>query len=157
MKRHSIPVASEAETVALAGALARLLPPGTVLALNGTLGAGKTRFVQALAAAVGVADRTVVSPTFVLVQEYRATVPIYHFDAYRLRGVDDFLDLGVNEYFASQGVCLIEWADRVASCLPAECLLIHLAVTGENTRTVTLEAHGERYVELLNRELLAGG
>src|ERR1700678_1503176 len=99
--------------------LGRLLFPGALVALSGPLGAGKTHLVRAIAEGLGIADsRAVTSPTFVLIQEYDARLPIFHFDAYRLRGAAEFAALGVDEYFAANGVCLIEWADRVTDCLP---------------------------------------
>src|SRR5215467_2672283 len=111
--------------------LAGLLFPGAVVALIGLLGAGKTHLVRAIAEGLDIPDsRLVSSPTFVLIQEYAARLPIYHFDAYRLRSAADFLDLGANEYFEGDGVCLIEWADRVLGCLPADCLRIELTVIG---------------------------
>jgi tRNA threonylcarbamoyladenosine biosynthesis protein TsaE len=85
----------------------------------------------------------------VLIQEYEARLPIYHFDAYRLREEEDFRDLGVEEYFAGRGVCLVEWADRVRRILPAEYLQLSLRVTGENTRGAELRALGSRYASLL--------
>src|SRR5207237_8651239 len=100
--------------------LAEQLFPGAVVALVGPLGAGKTHLVRAVAEGLGIASsRVVSSPTFVLIQEYHARLPIYHFDAYRLRTAEDFADLGVHEYFEGSGVCLVEWADRVQACLPA--------------------------------------
>jgi len=137
-------------TVALGRRLGGLLFPGSVIGLIGPLGAGKTRLVRAVAEGLKIRDsRVVTSPTFVLIQEYDARLPIYHFDAYRLTGERDFLDLGVHEYFEGRGVCLVEWADRVQSCLPAEHLRITLEVTGETTRRLTAEAFGDRYQQLL--------
>ena len=100
--------------------VAQLLPEGTVVAMYGTLGAGKTRLVQAMAEALGIDRRQVVSPTFVLIQEYHGQKTIYHIDAYRLRGEEEFLALGPDEYFESPGLALVEWADRVSACLPRE-------------------------------------
>ena len=79
-----------------------------------------------------------------LIQEYQARLPIYHFDAYRLRSAAEFAELGVNEYFEGDGVCLVEWADRVAGCLPPEHLRITMEVTGETSRQITVESLGER-------------
>jgi tRNA threonylcarbamoyladenosine biosynthesis protein TsaE len=130
--------------------LAVLLFPGAVIALVGPLGAGKTHLVHAVAEGLGVADsRVVTSPTFVLVQEYQARLPIYHFDAYRLHGDAEFEELGAHEYFEGDGVCLVEWADRVAGCLPAEFLRVRMEVTGETSRRVTLEGVGARYRALV--------
>src|SRR5579871_5394859 len=101
MNQFVFHAADEAATARLGRALADALPAASVVALIGPLGAGKTRLVQAIAAAAGVKDQEVVSPTFVLIHEYRGRVPIYHFDAYRLRDEDEFLQLGPQEYFDS--------------------------------------------------------
>jgi tRNA threonylcarbamoyladenosine biosynthesis protein TsaE len=139
-----------AATQAFGRQLGRLLFPGSVLALVGPLGAGKTHLVRAVAEGLDVSDsRLVTSPTFVLIQEYPGRLPIYHFDAYRLAGAGPFADLGVAEYLEGEGVCLIEWADRVEACLPEEYLRITLRITGETAREVTLEARGERYERFL--------
>src|SRR5437762_13024014 len=115
--------------------LGELLFPGAVVALVGPLGAGKTQLVRAVAEGLHVPDsRIVSSPTFVLIQEYEGRLPIYHFDAYRLKSEGEFYDLGGHEYFAGDGVCLIEWADRVHGCLPREHLTVRLSVTGGDQR-----------------------
>ncbi len=129
----------EQGTERLGAALADVLPPGTLVALIGTLGAGKTRLVQAVATAVGVPQGSVTSPTFVLVNEYRqGRLPIYHFDIYRLKDDDEFLALGPEEYFEADGLSFVEWADRVEHLLPEERVEIELEVTGDTSRRVTL-------------------
>jgi tRNA threonylcarbamoyladenosine biosynthesis protein TsaE len=138
-----------AATQAFGRALAGALFPGAVVALIGPLGAGKTHLVRAVAEALGANSRAVSSPTFVLIQEYQARLPVFHFDAYRLRSADEFFDLGAHEYLEGTGVCLIEWADRVEAGLPAEHLRITLTVTGEHGRRFTLEGRGERYAALV--------
>jgi tRNA threonylcarbamoyladenosine biosynthesis protein TsaE len=135
---------SEADTERLGSALAGALPRGSVVALIGTLGAGKTRLVQAFAAARGVAREQATSPTFVLVNEYEGDVPIYHIDAYRLRDGDEFMALGPEEYFESQGVTFVEWADRVADCLPRERLEVYCEAIGETERQFELRGFGPR-------------
>jgi tRNA threonylcarbamoyladenosine biosynthesis protein TsaE len=130
--------------------LGGLLFPGAVVGLIGPLGAGKTHLVRAVAEGLGIADsRAVSSPTFVLIQEYAARLPIYHFDAYRLRTEAEFFELGVQEYFEGEGVCLVEWADKVGSQLPRERLSITLEVVGETQRQATMLASGERYERLV--------
>ena len=116
------------------------------MALVGTLGAGKTRLVQAIAAAAGVDRRCVVSPTFVLVQEYSGRRRIVHIDAYRLRNEDEFRDLGPDEYFEGGALVLVEWADRVENCLPRERIEIHVAATGPESRRFEIRAVGPRHV-----------
>lgn len=137
--------------------LGELLFPGAVVALIGTLGAGKTFLVRAIAEGLGIVNSRVVnSPTFVLIQEYQARLPIYHFDTYRLKNPADFHDLGAHEYFAGDGVCLIEWADRVEEALPAEHLRISMTVTGETTREAVIDGRGPRYLQLASAIMRPG-
>ena len=139
-------------TLALGRRLGQLLFPGAVVALSGPLGAGKTHLVRAIAEGLDIRNsRVVSSPTFVLIQEYQARLPIFHFDAYRLRSETEFYDLGIQEYYDSGGVCLIEWADLVPGCLPAEYLRIEIVVQGETARQMMLTAKGPRYVELVRK------
>ena len=136
-------------TVALGKALSEVLPDGSVVALIGTLGAGKTRLVQAFCEAEGLNPRDVVSPTFVLVHEYRGRRPVFHFDAYRLKDDDEFLALGPEEYFESSGVTFVEWADRVAACLPRERLEIAIDVLGPTSRKFAIVGHGATNQEMV--------
>ena len=145
MKPFVFDAASEADTDRFGAALAAVLPPGTTIALCGTLGAGKTRLVQAIAAACGVARLDVVSPTFVLCQRYEGNRTIYHLDAYRLRDDDEFRELGPEEFFESGGLTMIEWADKVADCLPEERLEIEIEVTGATARRFVVRGVGKRY------------
>jgi tRNA threonylcarbamoyladenosine biosynthesis protein TsaE len=138
--------ASEADTDRLGVALAAVLPLGTTIALNGTLGAGKTRLVQAIAAGCGVDRQDVVSPTFVLCQRYQGDRTIYHLDAYRLRDDDEFRELGPEEFFESDGLTIIEWADKVAHCLPEEHIEIDIEVTGATERRFVVRGIGQRFV-----------
>jgi tRNA threonylcarbamoyladenosine biosynthesis protein TsaE len=139
-----------AATAALGRRLGERLFASAVVALVGPLGAGKTFLTRAIAEGLGVRNSKVVtSPTFVLIQEYQGRLPIYHFDTYRLRAPRELADLGVQEYLAGDGVCLIEWADRVADLLPADLLRITLAPASEEARTATLEATGPLHEPLL--------
>ncbi|HOU21758.1 MAG: tRNA (adenosine(37)-N6)-threonylcarbamoyltransferase complex ATPase subunit type 1 TsaE [Kiritimatiellae bacterium] len=131
---------SPAETQALAADLAAEMPPGTVLCLHGELGAGKTCFVQGLAKALGV-RRPVGSPTFTLINEYRGRLPLAHVDLYRVRGAGDAFALGLEDYlFHFRGIVAIEWAERIAELLPAECWHVRLEPGAtEDVRRVTVE------------------
>jgi tRNA threonylcarbamoyladenosine biosynthesis protein TsaE len=141
-----IDVRSLTETEALGRRLAAYVFPGAVVALVGALGAGKTHLVRAIAKGLDIPNPAVVnSPTFVLIQEYEARLPIYHFDAYRLASEAQFADLGVHEYFQGNGVCLVEWADKVPTCLPAERLEISITITGQQSRRLAIAGIGERY------------
>jgi tRNA threonylcarbamoyladenosine biosynthesis protein TsaE len=135
---------NEVATAALGHALAEILPPGTTVALCGTLGAGKTRLVQAIAEGLGVPRRDVVSPTFVLMQEYHGRRTLYHIDAYRLRDDDEFQQLGPDEYFESDGLVFIEWADRIEQSLPRDYLEICIDVVGAESRRFAIRAVGRR-------------
>ena len=136
--------ADESATAAFGAAIAEVLPPGTTVALCGTLGAGKTRLVQAVAEALGVERHNVVSPTFVLVQEHHGRRDIYHIDAYRLRDEDEFLALGPEEFFDSDALVFVEWADRVEGCLPDSRVEICIEVTGPQSRRFTVVPIGPR-------------
>jgi len=152
MKTFACDLENEAATERLGAALAEVLPGGTVVALVGTLGAGKTRLVQAVVAALGTPRDAVTSPTFVLVNEYpQGRLPVYHFDTYRLKDDAEFLDLGPDEYFEADGLSFVEWADRVADLLPADRLEITLQVTGDTARRATIVAHSSAMAKLVDR------
>jgi len=143
MQSFTFTAENEPATCRLGRAVAKALEPGSIVALVGPLGAGKTRFVQATAEALGVPAGAITSPTFVLVNEFlEGRLPVYHFDTYRLRDADEFCDLGPDEYFFGSGVCLIEWADRVTPMLPRERLEIAIEIIDETTRQFTFIAHG---------------
>jgi tRNA threonylcarbamoyladenosine biosynthesis protein TsaE len=155
MDRFIYQADDENATRLLGAALAEILPDGTTVALCGTLGAGKTRLVQAIAEASGVPRGDVVSPTFVLIQEHHGRRPIYHIDAYRLRDEDEFLQLGPEEYFESPGLTLIEWADRVASCLPRQRIEIQAEVTGPDSRRFEVIDLAGQYQAVIDQLRLA--
>lgn len=126
---------SPEETWELAAELANELGPGTVMALHGDLGAGKTCFVQGLAAALGI-DEPITSPTYTLIGEYVGRLPLHHIDLYRLSGPEEALGLGIEEYFDLDGITAIEWAERAEGLLPPD--LIHIQITADEitgTRT----------------------
>ena len=157
MDRMTYEAVDEAGTATLGAALAEVLPPGTTVGLYGTLGAGKTRLVQAIAEGLGVDRREVVSPTFVLIQEHHGRRPVYHVDAYRLRDEDEFLQLGPDEYFESDGLVLIEWADRIEGCLPRARVEVHIEVTGSQARRFEIMARGRQNEAALDRLRVALG
>ncbi len=127
------------DTDRLGTIISAALCPGDVISLSGPLGAGKTRLVQAIAGGLGIARDQVTSPTFVLLNEYRAgRLPLYHFDVYRLRDEDEFHELGPEEYFAGDGVCLLEWGDRVGHLLPSRASRVAIEVLGTDERTIRI-------------------
>ena len=131
------------ETLALGACLGEQLTPGAVIALVGTLGSGKTHFVKGVARGNGTpADVAVTSPTFVLVNEYPGRLLLYHVDVYRLRGSADLEALGFDEMVQGGGAVLVEWADRVAECLPADHVRVEIEITGETDRRFTFFGAG---------------
>ncbi|HZZ80334.1 MAG TPA: tRNA (adenosine(37)-N6)-threonylcarbamoyltransferase complex ATPase subunit type 1 TsaE [Gemmataceae bacterium] len=152
MDAIAIDVQNLAETEAFGQRLGARLFPGAVIALIGQLGAGKTQLARSIAVGLDIPNPAVVnSPTFVLIQEYAARLPIYHFDAYRLTSEADFADLGAHEYFAGNGVCLVEWADKVPATLPRERLEVRITITGAESRHFDVVAIGEGYLEMISR------
>ena len=141
---------SPTQTLALGRAMGERLFPGSVLALSGELGAGKTLLTRGIAEGLGIGNpASVNSPTFVLIQEYPARLPIYHFDVYRLQSVDEFLDLGSDEYLNGDGVTIIEWANRVVAALPDDRLDVALRIVAPEVRQVTLCATGPTHAEVV--------
>lgn len=135
---------SEAETRHLGLQLARVLPPGITVALDGPLGSGKTNLVRAVCIALGVAENQVNSPTFVLMQSYPdGRIPVFHFDTYRLSDLDEFLAIGAEEFLNDkQAICFVEWAERVSEALPADRLSIRMEQISADARRLILTSGG---------------
>jgi tRNA threonylcarbamoyladenosine biosynthesis protein TsaE len=129
---------SVAETEAIGRRLAKDLNAGSVLALQGELGTGKTQFTKGLVAGLGVAT-AVTSPTFTIVHEYPGgRVPVYHFDFFRLEDKSSVARLGLDDYFFSDGVSVIEWADRFSEFVPEQARWISFEIKSETQRAITL-------------------
>ena len=127
-----------AETEALGQALAQQLRPGTVIAYEGDLGAGKTAFTRGLARGLGY-DEPVTSPTYTIVNEYLGgRLPLFHFDMYRLRSSDDLWDIGGEDYLDRGGVCAVEWSENVREAL-TDAITVRIEKTGDESRRITIE------------------
>lgn len=126
---------SPGETLALGEEVSQSLEIGDVLCLHGDLGAGKTHFVKGIARGFGIMDSKVNSPTFTLINEYQGRLPIYHFDAYRIKSDQEILELGVDDYFFGNGVCLIEWPEKMETFLPETAVHITIHKDNETSRT----------------------
>lgn len=126
MERKEIKISSEKDTSTFAAELAEKAQPGDVIALVGDLGTGKTTLTKYIAEALGVTD-VITSPTFNIVCEYKTgRMPLYHFDVYRLTGPEEVYDLGFDEYFYGDGLCVIEWADLIEETLPEETVFVEM-------------------------------
>jgi len=141
------------QTRKLGRQLGELMAPGDVLLLEGELGAGKTVFAQGAAQGLGVAEY-VTSPSFTLINEYRADsahgrLRVYHIDLYRLESAAEVIDLGLLDYLGGDGVCLVEWAERLHGLLLSDYLLLRLEVAGATRRRLYFTARGERHARLL--------
>ena len=126
------------ETEHIGQQTAALLHPGDVLALSGDLGAGKTAFVRGLARGLGLTDR-VTSPTFAIVNEYRdGSIPLFHFDMYRLGSSEELYDIGWEDYLLQGGVCAVEWSENVDDAMPADCLRADIRHISDTERQITI-------------------
>lgn len=147
---------SPKETQALGEKLGKTLKQGDVIALVGDLGTGKTCLTQGIARGVGIASGEVVnSPSYILINEYSGAMPIYHIDLYRLENNEEIAELGLSEYMESDGICVIEWAERMADALPDTCIKIYitLADTSHDTEigeliSQTPEDENIRHIEI---------
>jgi tRNA threonylcarbamoyladenosine biosynthesis protein TsaE len=120
------------------------------VALVGELGAGKTQFIKGLAAGAGIGNPTYISsPSFTLINEYPGKITFYHIDLFRLRKEKEAEELGLDDYFQGKGITAIEWADKIPSLLPGELLLIRIAYTGRNARSLEISGKGDRYHKLV--------
>jgi tRNA threonylcarbamoyladenosine biosynthesis protein TsaE len=123
--------------------LAQHLLPGDILAFWGDLGAGKTCLIQGICQGLGVSgDVYITSPTFVIMNQYKGRLPIYHFDFYRLSSKDEIIDLGYEEFFFGQGVSMIEWADRAEDLMPDDYFKVLMEIISPTDRKVEIIAYG---------------
>ncbi len=136
---------NEQETRQLAEEIGRRLVPGSVVALEGDLGAGKTTFTKGIAKRLGV-TRTVNSPTFTIMKQYKGNMPLYHMDVYRIENEDE--DFGFEEFFEGDGVTIVEWAHLIKTQLPDELLTLYLYHEGDEQRRIKAVPQGEFYEKL---------
>lgn len=126
MGKKIIFIKNETETQKFGYELAANLKPGTVIALVGDLGTGKTALTKAIAVGMGI-DDVITSPTFNIVKEYNSgRIPLYHFDVYRIGDIDEMYELGYEEYFYGEGICIVEWADVIEEIIPENALRIYI-------------------------------
>lgn len=132
------------ETLGFGRRLGQVLRPGQVVAVNGTLGSGKTTLIRGIASALKVEKKEIKSPSYVILHIYKGRIPVYHFDLYRLERPDDLETVGFSEFTRDRkAVCLIEWAEHADKLIPQERIEIKLAHQGGNHRKVTVGAKGK--------------
>lgn len=128
----------EEQTAMIAAALAKRLQPGAIVLLDGAMGAGKSVFARGVLRGLGY-EGVAASPTFTLMNQYEAQLPVYHFDLYRLDREEQLYDIGYEEFLYGDGLSLIEWAQRMGSLLPREYVRVALEKTGVTGRQITVE------------------
>ena len=129
---------SEEETIELGRKIGRLLKKGDIIAMQGTLAAGKTTITKGIAQALGITD-TITSPTFCLISEYYGRMPLYHFDVYRLEGTEDFINLGADDMLYGDGVSIIEWSEKIMDELPSRTIVLRLTPQDDGSRLIEIE------------------
>lgn len=129
---------SPEETVELGKKIGRMLKNGDVIAMQGTLAAGKTTITKGIAAALGIED-TITSPTFCLISEYQGKMPLYHMDVYRLNGAEDFAELGTDDMIYGNGVSIIEWSEKIMTELPRKTILLRITPQEDGTRLIEID------------------
>lgn len=134
------------ETIALGNRLGLLLQPNMLLTLSGDLGAGKTTFTKGIGQGLGI-TKVINSPTFTILKQYQGRLNLSHFDAYRLEGQDD--DLGFEEIFDSDDVCVVEWANFIENILPVDRLTIEIKKIDENIREFVFKTNSEKYAQVV--------
>ena len=129
---------SAEETIQLGQKIGKLLKKGDIIAMQGTLAAGKTTITKGIAKALGITD-TITSPTFCLISEYYGTMPLYHFDVYRLEGTEDFINLGADDMLYGDGVSIIEWSEKIMEELPSRTIILRLTPQEDGSRLIEIE------------------
>lgn len=152
MRRLQITTDSSDETEAVGACIGSLVRPGSFLALQGTLGGGKTCLTRGLVASLNPHNaHLVASPTYAIMNCYPGEIPVYHFDFYRLAGDNDIVELGFEEYFYGDGVCVVEWSERLDELLPPDVLVILFEYSGNDRRVITMTGSGEKSDALLEQ------
>jgi tRNA threonylcarbamoyladenosine biosynthesis protein TsaE len=150
MKSYKLISHSPEETRKLGTQLGELAQPGDIYLLSGNLGVGKTCLTQGIVWGLG-SQEFALSPTFVLMREVKGRLPLYHIDLYRLDQIAEISDLGLDDYLYGKGLCVIEWAEKGFSVLPAEHLLIKISYLSDTERNFELTAKGKSYEALISR------
>lgn len=143
--KYEIISCSPDQTFEMGRTLGRLLKNGDLILFTGDLGAGKTMMIKGIADGLGIEEYNITSPTFTVINEYQGRFKLNHIDLFRINNVDDLYTTGIEEYFSSNGITAIEWAERIEALLPDEFLRINILIEGETDRRIFIEGCGERY------------
>lgn len=144
---------SQDETTQVGRALGSILDKGDVVLLSGDLGTGKTAFTNGIASALGI-EEYITSPTFTIVNEYEADIPLYHFDVYRIADVDEMYDIGFEEYLYGDGVVVIEWAELIKDIWPEDFIWVKIRknlTLGVDAREIDMEFVGKKYEDYIKK------
>ena len=138
------------ETIELGYKIGQKLKKGNILAMQGTLAAGKTTITKGIAKALEISD-TITSPTFCLISEYYGKMPLYHMDVYRLEGSEDFENLGTEDMLYGDGVCIIEWSEKIMDSLPKETIIINIQPQDDGSRKIQISNWKNDPIEWKNK------
>lgn len=138
------------ETIELGYKIGQKLKKGNILAMQGTLAAGKTTITKGIAKALEISD-TITSPTFCLISEYYGKMPLYHMDVYRLEGSEDFENLGTEDMLYGDGVCIIEWSEKIMDSLPKETIIINIQPQDDGSRKIQISNWNNDPIEWKNK------
>lgn len=138
------------ETIELGYKIGQKLKKGNIIAMQGTLAAGKTTITKGIAKALEITD-TITSPTFCLISEYYGKMPLYHMDVYRLEGSEDFENLGTEDMLYGDGVCIIEWSERIMESLPKETIIINIQPQDDGSRKIQITNWNNEPIEWKNK------
>jgi len=150
MSSLSLVSSSPKQTQRLGRHLGLLAQAGDLFLLTGGLGTGKTCLTQGIAWGLDIKGYAT-SPSFVVFNQYKGRLPLYHIDLYRLDRIEEVIDLGLDDYLCGKGVCVVEWADKALAVLPKEHLVIEMGVLTDTRRSLRLTPSGERYLTILSQ------
>lgn len=141
---------SEQETIKIGKTLSKVLAPGDIVGLIGELGSGKTTLIKGMLSGLNYNEKSVYSASFVIVQEYKAKIPVYHIDLYRLKDLYELYDLDWDCYISSETIALIEWAEKIENSLPLN-IRIRISIVSKNKRGIVLETEQPKYQKLISK------
>jgi len=150
MKHINLITHDPEQTQSFGVSIGELALPGDIFLLVGNLGTGKTCLTQGIAWGLNIKEYAL-SPSFIIVREHQGRLPLYHIDLYRLDNIEEIAELGLDDYLYSNGVCVVEWAEKGLSVLPEEHLLIQISYLSDTDRSFQIKPRGQRYLDILDQ------